>query len=147
MTNVNYNINFELDSIRKQQEEMETESSNSILQESQTKNNISGANKIDNSQEANLVSTDFFESTIFYILVAVSMGALGSAVSIIVRYNKFIEQSKEGESDLFFTGFFRPIVGMSFAIFAVVRFKPFLCQKIKPYLDRSKRNTRVFKLQ
>ena len=47
------------------------------------------------------------------------MGALGSAVSIIVRYNKFIEQSKEGESDLFFTGFFRPIVGMSFAIFAV----------------------------
>ncbi|NJM17239.1 MAG: hypothetical protein HC815_04370 [Richelia sp. RM1_1_1] len=49
----------------------------------------------------------------------VSMGALGSAVSIIVRANKFIEQGKTGQSDLFFTGFFRPIVGMSFAIFAV----------------------------
>ena len=27
----------------------------------------------------------------------------------------------------------------------LVRFKSFLCQKIKPYLDRSKRNTKVFK--
>ncbi|MEO0684516.1 MAG: hypothetical protein AAFY76_05570, partial [Cyanobacteria bacterium J06649_11] len=26
-----------------------------------------------------------------------------------------------------------------------MRFKPFLCQKIKPYLDQSKRNARVFK--
>ncbi|MEM6401519.1 MAG: hypothetical protein AAF757_15000 [Cyanobacteria bacterium P01_D01_bin.116] len=74
-------------------------------------------NSID--QQFNFVSEDFFETRIYFILVAVSMGALGSAVSIIVRANKFIKQGKEGESDLFFTGFFRPIVGMSFAIFAV----------------------------
>ncbi len=61
----------------------------------------------------------FFESPVFRIAIAVSMGGLGSAISVIVRAKKFIEQGKEGKSDLFFTGFFRPIVGMSFAIFAV----------------------------
>ncbi|MEA5596902.1 hypothetical protein [Rivularia sp. UHCC 0363] len=71
------------------------------------------------NQQSKFVTEDFFETRIYFILVAVSMGALGSAVSIIVRANKFIEQGKEGQSDLFFTGFFRPIVGMSFAIFAV----------------------------
>ena len=71
------------------------------------------------NQVQNSSKQSFFDSQIYFILVAVSMGALGSSISIIVRYNKFIEQSKEGQSDLFFTGFFRPIVGMSFAIFAV----------------------------
>lgn len=64
--------------------------------------------------------TDWFvKQDLFFISLAISMGALGSAVSVIVRANKFIEQSKERQSDLFFTGFFRPFVGMSFAIFAV----------------------------
>ena len=52
-----------------------------------------------------------------FILV-LSMGALGSAVSVIVRAKQFIEQS-DGHADLFFVGFFRPIVGMTFAIFAI----------------------------
>ena len=77
------------------------------------------ANLNNSNQQSKFVTEDFFETRIYFILVAVSMGALGSAVSIIVRANKFIEQGKEGQSDLFFTGFFRPIVGMSFAIFAV----------------------------
>ncbi|MEL6163071.1 MAG: hypothetical protein AAFR37_04680 [Cyanobacteria bacterium J06628_3] len=38
---------------------------------------------------------------------------------MIVRSHKFVEQNKEGQSDFFFTGFFRPLVGMFFAIFAV----------------------------
>lgn len=53
------------------------------------------------------------------ILLAVSMGALGSTISVIVRANTFIQQAQETDSDLFLTGFFRPFVGMSFAIFCV----------------------------
>lgn len=53
------------------------------------------------------------------ILLAVAMGALGSTISVIVRANTFINQAQETENDLFLTGFFRPFVGMSFAIFCV----------------------------
>ncbi len=53
------------------------------------------------------------------ILLAVAMGALGSTISVIVRANTFIRQTEENNNDLFLTGFFRPFVGMSFAIFCV----------------------------
>ncbi len=102
--NLNSNIEQELKSISIKEEE-------NTSQENQ-------ALKIDENQLITLTNL-IYKSPIFSIFVAVSMGALGSAVSVIVRANKFIEQGKEGQSDLFFTGFFRPIVGMSFAIFAV----------------------------
>ena len=53
------------------------------------------------------------------MLWAVAMGALGSTISVIVRANTFIQQAQENDNDLFLTGFFRPFVGMSFAIFCV----------------------------
>ena len=53
------------------------------------------------------------------IALAVSIGALGGTVSVIVRANTFIRQAQASENDLFLTGFFRPFVGMSFAIFCV----------------------------
>ncbi len=54
-----------------------------------------------------------------FFWLAISMGALGSTVSVIVRANTFIHQAQETDNDLFLTGFFRPFVGMSFAIFCV----------------------------
>lgn len=60
-----------------------------------------------------------FTTTFSLVLLAVAMGALGSTVSVIVRANTFIRQAQENENDLFLTGFFRPFVGMSFAIFCV----------------------------
>ena len=60
-----------------------------------------------------------FTATFSLILLAVAMGALGSTISVIVRANTFIRQAQENENDLFLTGFFRPFVGMSFAIFCV----------------------------
>ena len=116
---VQSNIDSELKSVEKQEANAKEISSKTVQIEQQKSEKLNPGTQKLNNQRINSMSQDFFESTIFYILVAVSMGALGSAVSIIVRYNKFIEQSKEGESDLFFTGFSRPIVGMSFAIFAV----------------------------
>ena len=116
---VQSNIDSELKSVEKQEANAKEISSETGRIEQQNLDKLNPGTQNVNNQQINSISQDFFESTIFYIAVAVSMGALGSAVSIIVRYKKFIEQSKEGESDLFFTGFSRPIVGMSFAIFAV----------------------------
>ena len=103
--NLNDNIEKELESIYIKEKE------DNIFQNNQPV-------KIDENQLITLTNL-IYKSPIFSIFVAVSIGALGSAVSVIVRANKFIEKGKEGQSDLFFTGFFRPIVGMSFAIFAV----------------------------
>ena len=103
--NLNSNIEQELESISRKEKEENTLQNNQSV-------------KIDENRLITLTNL-IYKSRIFSIFVAVSMGALGSAVSVIVRANKFIEQGKEGQSDLFFTGFFRPIVGMSFAIFAV----------------------------
>ncbi len=44
-------------------------------------------------------------------------GALGSIVSIMVRIQDFTHLTEEEPSVLFFTGFFKPIVGLSFALF------------------------------
>ena len=60
-----------------------------------------------------------FNTSFSLILLAVAMGALGSTISVIVRANTFIQQAQKNENDLFLTGFFRPFVGMSFAIFCV----------------------------
>lgn len=93
---------------------------NSITEQEKNENNPGDDRSIDMKESKLTIFTNWFiKSDFFFISLAVSMGALGSAVSVIVRANKFIEQCKEGQSDLFFTGFFRPIVGMSFAIFAV----------------------------
>ena len=51
------------------------------------------------------------------ILAVVSAGALGSFVSVIVRANDFIEHQQRTRLDLFLMGFFRPVVGMAFAVF------------------------------
>ena len=51
------------------------------------------------------------------ILAVVSAGALGSFVSVIVRASDFIEQQQRTRLDLFLVGFFRPVVGMAFAVF------------------------------
>lgn len=60
-----------------------------------------------------------FNTGPWLILLAISMGALGGTVSVIVRADTFIRQAQETDNDLFLTGFFRPFVGMSFAIFCV----------------------------
>ncbi len=89
--------------------------------------------------------TDWFvKQDLFFISLAVSMGALGSAISVIVRANKFIEQGKEGQSDLFFTGFFRPIVGMSFAIFAVALIESGVFSGIFRIAERENRNVYLY---
>ena len=89
--------------------------------------------------------TDWFvKQDLFFISLAVSMGALGSAISVIVRANKFIETGKEGQSDLFFTGFFRPIVGMSFAIFAVALIESGVFSGIFRIAERENRNVYLY---
>jgi hypothetical protein len=61
----------------------------------------------------------YFENreTITLVVVVVISGALGSAISVIVRADKIISQHNKTTQSLFFTGFFKPIIGMSFAIF------------------------------
>lgn len=86
----------------------------------------------------------FLKQDLFFISLAVSMGALGSAISVIVRSHKFIEQNKEGKSDLFFTGFFRPLVGMSFAIFAVALIESGIFSGIFIIAERESRNVYLY---
>ncbi|MEO0968380.1 MAG: hypothetical protein AAFX80_08575 [Cyanobacteria bacterium J06639_18] len=107
--NLQANVDNELLAINKQEQD------NELIKNSE------GDNTAKDIEESNLTKFTnwFFKSPVFFISLAVSMGALGSAVSVIVRANKFIEQSQEKHTDLFLTGFFRPIVGMSFAIFTV----------------------------
>ena len=52
------------------------------------------------------------------MLIGVALaGALGSIVSIMVRLQDFISVNVKDPAVLFFTGFFKPIIGMSFAMF------------------------------
>ncbi|MGF1520061.1 MAG: hypothetical protein ACFCVB_19985 [Nodosilinea sp.] len=53
------------------------------------------------------------------MLAVVSAGALGGFVSVIVRAGDLVQNSEEKPLDLFFLGFFRPVVGMTFAFFLV----------------------------
>jgi hypothetical protein len=61
----------------------------------------------------------FFSTDIFFILIAISMGALGSSVSVITASDRFLNITKSRKVDPFYIGFFRPFVGMAFAIFVV----------------------------
>ncbi|HEV1992855.1 MAG TPA: hypothetical protein VGR03_00830, partial [Candidatus Acidoferrum sp.] len=52
------------------------------------------------------------------MLIGVALaGALGSIVSIMVRLQDFVSVHVKDPTVVFFTGFFKPIVGMSFAMF------------------------------
>jgi hypothetical protein len=52
------------------------------------------------------------------MLIGVALaGALGSIVSIMVRLQDFVSVNVKDPTVIFFTGFFKPIVGMSFAMF------------------------------
>ncbi|AFY55672.1 hypothetical protein Riv7116_3201 [Rivularia sp. PCC 7116] len=115
-------------------------------QTNQNNNNDESDIEPDNQNPSQLILfTDWFvKQDLFFICLAVSMGALGSAISVIVRANKFIEQGKEGESDLFFTGFFRPIVGMSFAIFAVALIESGVFSGIFRIAERENRNVYLY---
>jgi hypothetical protein len=51
------------------------------------------------------------------LLMVAFVGALGSIVSIMVRIQDFAGLQKVDASVLFFTGFFKPVIGASFAMF------------------------------
>lgn len=71
------------------------------------------------AKDQTIVPTLFQIIPYHLIGVVVAMGAMGSTISVIVRANTFINQAQQSDNDLFLTGFFRPLVGMSFAIFCV----------------------------
>jgi len=56
---------------------------------------------------------------IFVLLVSVAMGALGGSVSVIMTSDKLVNVTKRKKVDPFYIGFFRPFIGMAFAIFVV----------------------------
>lgn len=58
-----------------------------------------------------------------YLLMVALAGAVGSVVSIMVRIQDFSALGDVDPSVLFFTGFFKPVVGAAFAlfVFAVLR--------------------------
>jgi hypothetical protein len=57
----------------------------------------------------------------FFVLLPM-VGALGSVVSILVRINDFSEIRVVNPPGLFWTGFFKPIIGASFALFVFTAF-------------------------
>lgn len=127
----------------------ESSESKGVISTDDTENsgNITNSSSEDLDNNLNQLSkfTDWFlKQDLFFICLAVSMGALGSAVSIIVRSNKFIEQNKEAQSDLFFTGFCRPLVGMSFAIFAVALIESGIFSGIFRIAERENRNIYLY---
>ncbi|MBE9101986.1 hypothetical protein [Vacuolonema iberomarrocanum] len=90
---------------------------------------VSASEQADNDASAELVpgfleslgikSEDFFQTDLFLGLVAITMGALGSCVSVITSSEKFLNRTRSQKIDPFYIGFFRPFVGMAFAIFIV----------------------------
>ena len=68
------------------------------------------------------------------LLIMVSLaGALGSIVSIMVRIHEFSNKKDVDPSVLFFTGFFKPVVGAAFAMFVLSVIKAGLIPvKIEP---------------
>ncbi|MEL6940372.1 MAG: bZIP transcription factor [Cyanobacteria bacterium J06598_1] len=122
-------ISVELKALNEIRTEIETELSSNTnrVMEADESSEETDSGTIDNDlDEVVLPSTRgetaadrIFTTSFSLILLAVSMGALGSTISVIVRANTFIRQAQENDNDLFLTGFFRPFVGMSFAIFCV----------------------------
>ncbi|QQE64173.1 hypothetical protein GFS31_08520 [Leptolyngbya sp. BL0902] len=56
---------------------------------------------------------------ILALLIAITMGALGGSVSVIMTSDKLVNETKRKKVDPFYIGFFRPFIGMAFAIFVV----------------------------
>lgn len=54
-----------------------------------------------------------------FLLWIIAAGALGGFTSVIVRSKRLCDRTPQDQVDLFFVGFFRPVVGMSFALFLV----------------------------
>ena len=141
------NINDELKAANQKEKRLEASISDSQEREDTTE--IKEEKNRSGDLENNLNQLSEFtiwciKQDLFFISLAVSMGALGSAVSVIVRSHKFVEQNKEGQSDLFFTGFFRPLVGMSFAIFAVALIESGIFSGIFRIAERENRNVYLY---
>ncbi|MEL6491726.1 MAG: hypothetical protein AAFQ95_17350 [Cyanobacteria bacterium J06621_3] len=128
LTSINEEINRTLSSDVKQENELnpaDEQANNSpeeVIVSSGGTNSpqLEGNQSLETSVNGLLESADrIFNTSFSLILLAIAMGALGSTISVIVRANTFIQQAQKNENDLFLTGFFRPFVGMSFAIFCV----------------------------
>jgi len=65
----------------------------------------------------------YLDSTQLLLLGIAAAGALGGMISIMTRLDKFAAAASVDSWLLFFTGFFKPIIGMGFAllIFAILR--------------------------
>lgn len=59
----------------------------------------------------------FFQVETRLIVFVALCGATGSIVSIMVRIRDFSQDTEIDPAILFFTGFFKPIIGVSFALF------------------------------
>jgi hypothetical protein len=60
---------------------------------------------------------NFFGEPIILVLAVVLAGVLGSCVSIMIRINDFRNLARTDTMVLFFTGFFKPVIGLAFALF------------------------------
>jgi hypothetical protein len=70
------------------------------------------------------------------LLVLVGLaGALGSVISVMYRINNFNDQSANGPLLLFFTGLFKPVIGVGFAWFAFVALSAKLTTLVQPSPD------------
>ena len=54
---------------------------------------------------------------LYFLLLIAFAGALGSGVSILVRIGEFSQLTRVDPYVLFLIGFFKPVIGMSFALF------------------------------
>lgn len=54
---------------------------------------------------------------VYFVLLIAFAGALGSGVSILVRIGEFSHLTQTDPYVLFLIGFFKPVIGMSFALF------------------------------
>jgi len=135
------NIQTELETANQKERRLESQTTTETKEKEKASSSDNSQNGLNQFSE---FTNWFVKQDLFFISLAVSMGALGSAISVIVRANKFIEQGKEGQSDLFFTGFFRPIVGMSFAIFAVALIESGIFSGIFRITERQNRNVYLY---
>jgi hypothetical protein len=70
------------------------------------------------------------------LLVLVGLaGALGSVISVMYRINDFNQDSTNGPLLLFFTGLFKPIIGVGFAWFVFVALSAKLTTLVQPAPD------------
>ncbi|MEO1375933.1 MAG: hypothetical protein AAFW70_16775 [Cyanobacteria bacterium J06635_10] len=109
--------------VKSEEKQIKIESQKYLLR-SQTETELSKTQAKENNIPEQITDNDLFKrwfisQDIFFIYLAISMGALGSITSLVVRSKKYIEQSEEEGKDLFFVAFLHPFVGMSFALFTV----------------------------